>query len=187
MKSLVKFILRLLLAPWRWLSHKRNGVLDTSNRHEIPNDVLLGLVRDMIRDGGTDEQGTRIEHHTAIIWVKGYSMRPFLEHMRDKVQLSFPSRDLQVGDAVLAEIAPGHYVLHRIIEVNGDRLTLMGDGNTRGTEQCRVRDVAGIVTQYIRPNRTLLADDPALCRRIRRWRRLLPIRRYLLLIYKSTI
>lgn len=187
MKSLIKRILRFLLSPFRWRNKKRNGVVDTLQRHEMPNDILLGLVRDMIREGGTDEQGNHLEHHTATIWVKGYSMRPFLEHMRDRVQLAYPSRPLVEGDAVLAEITPGHYVLHRIIQVDGDRLTLMGDGNIRGTEQCRVQDVAGIVTHYIRPKRTILADDPGLCRRVRRWRKYLPIRRYLLLLYKSTI
>lgn len=145
-------------------------------RHEIPNDVLLGLVRDMIRKG-----------HTATIWVKGYSMRPFLEHMRDKVILAQPSRPLAVGDAVLAEISPGHYVLHRIIEREGDKLTLMGDGNIRGVEHCRVGDVAGVVTHYIRPKRTIQASDEQLIRRIQRWRRCLPYRRYLLLLYKSTL
>lgn len=187
MNNSVKKVLRFFLAPCRWWNARQNGVLDTSQRHEIPNDVLLGLVRDTIRQGGTDENGNPIAHHTAIIWVKGYSMRPFLEHMRDKVQLAYPSRPLVVGDAVLAEITPGHYVLHRIIEIKGDEITLMGDGNLQGTEHCHTKDVAGIVTHYIRPKRTLLADDPQLNRRIRRWRKLLPVRRFLLLIYRTTV
>ena len=122
-----------------------------------------------------------------IISVKGYSMRPFLEHLRDRVQLA-PWTALAVGDAVLAEIAPGHFVLHRIIKIEGEQLTLMGDGNIRGTEQCTVSDVCGLVLQYIRPNGNILqADDPRLKRQIKLWRRLLPIRRLLLFIYKSTI
>lgn len=176
LKRIVKTVLRVLLSPWRWCRRRRDGVLPTEERHEIPNDVLLGLVRDMIREG-----------HTATIWVKGYSMRPFLEHMRDKVILAKPSRPLEEGDAVLAEIAPGHYVLHRIIGIEGERLTLMGDGNVRGTETCLVKDVAGIVTHYIRPKRTILASDEKLIRRIKRWRRRLPYRRYLLYIYRATV
>ena len=113
-------------------------------------------------------------------------MRPFLEHERDRVVLE-PAGELHIGDAVLAEIEPDHYVLHRIIAIEDDRLTLMGDGNTRGTESCKREDVAGIVTQYLRPHRTLLASDPKLQRRIRLWRRLLPIRRYLLIIYKAIV
>ena len=42
-------------------------------RMEVPNAVLLGQVKEAIREG-----------HTVTINVKGYSMRPFLEHCRDK-------------------------------------------------------------------------------------------------------
>ena len=126
------------------------------------------------------------EGHTATISVKGYSMRPFLEHERDRVMLDAP-KDLKVGDAVLAEISKDHYVLHRIIDIDGDRVTLMGDGNISGTESCRVSDVAGVVTQYLRPRRMMFASDPKLQRRIRLWRKLLPVRRYLLFIYKAII
>ena len=94
-----------------------------------------------------------------------------------------------MGDAVLAEIAPGHFVLHRIIDIqDGHALTLMGDGNVRGTESCTVDDVCGVVVEYLRPNgHVLYASDPSLQRRIRLWRRLLPVRRILLFVYKSTI
>jgi hypothetical protein len=66
-------------------------------------------------------------------------------------------------------------------------VTLMGDGNVRGTESCRLGDVAGVVTHYLRPGRTLLASDERLKRRIRLWRRLLPVRRYLLFVYKAVV
>lgn len=188
MKTILFSILRFLLTPFRLFSRRRNGVTDaTVQRRPMPNDILLGLARQMIREGGTDQYGHPIAHHTATILAKGYSMRPFLEHERDKVQLAFPTQPLQVGDAVLAEISPGRYVLHRIIQVQDQHLTLMGDGNLRGTETCRLSDVAGIVTHYIRPRRTIPASSPSLRRRIRLWRRLLPIRRYLLFIYKATL
>lgn len=139
---------------------------------EVPNAVLLGQVKEALRTG-----------HTATINVKGYSMRPFLEHCRDKVQLA-QAGNLQVGDAVLAEISKGVYVLHRIIALEGDRVTLMGDGNICGTEHCRKSDVVGIVTHYCHFGRTIAASDERLRRRVRAWRKLLPIRRYLLFIYK---
>ena len=151
-------------------------------RMEVPNHILLGAVRDAIREG-----------HTATILVKGWSMRPFLEHQRDKVVLASPA-DAKLYDAVLAEIEPGKFVLHRIIGIkqnDGDRardkITLMGDGNIRGTEQCLRKDICGTVTHYIRPNRTIAADNPELVKNIRRWIRLRPIRRFLLLIYKTII
>lgn len=188
MKALVKTVLFCLLSPLRYWRCRRDGRAPLQARQELPNDVFLGLVRDSIREGGVDaETGKGFSHHTATIWVKGYSMRPFLEHARDRVILAYPTSPLQVGDAVLAEVSPGQYVLHRIIEIEGDALTLMGDGNIRGVEHCRVSDVAGVVTHYIRPKRTLRADDAGLMRRIRWWRRCLPIRRYLLLVYRATV
>ncbi|MDE6633662.1 MAG: hypothetical protein K2J96_00175, partial [Bacteroidaceae bacterium] len=80
-----------------------------------------------------------------------------------------------------------HYVLHRIIRIEGGRLTLMGDGNVKGTERCRRQDVAGVVTHYLRPTRTLSASDAGLKRRIRLWRSLLPVRRYLLFAYRAMV
>ncbi len=168
-------VVSLLVYPFRRSYRQRNGRKQHSQSVQLPNDVLLGLARDKIREG-----------HTVTINVRGYSMRPFLEHERDKVLLVAPA-ELHVGDAVLAEITPGTYVLHRIISLDGERVTLMGDGNIRGTEHCLRKDVAGVVIRYIRPNRTIDAGDATLLRRIRLWRKLLPIRRILLFVYREGI
>lgn len=175
MKEVIRFLLGVVLYPVRCSYRRRNGVGHPTLEREIPNDILLGMVKESVKEG-----------HDAIIRVKGFSMRPFLEHQRDKVVLG-PVGELHDYDAVLAEITPGHYVLHRIIRLDGDNVTLMGDGNVRGTESCKVKDVVAIVKQYVRPSRCLSADDKTLNRRIRIWRRLLPVRRYLLFIYKTCI
>lgn len=175
-KVFIKAVGRLLATPWRRAKQKKYAEGEPAARMELPNDKLLPLVRQYVAEG---------EH--VIISVKGYSMRPFLEHLRDRVKLS-PWTELNMGDAVLAEIAPGHFVLHRIIEIHGRELTLMGDGNVRGTESCTMDDVCGVVTEYLRPNgHVLYASDKKLQRRIRLWRRLLPIRRYLLFFYRMTV
>lgn len=178
MKQLIIKFVRWIATPWRRAKQRRyaDPQTDGVQRIELPNDKLLPLVRQFVAKG-----------ETAIISVKGYSMRPFLEHLRDRVKLA-PWTTLEVGDAVLAEISPGHFVLHRIIAKDGEQLTLMGDGNIRGTEHCTVNDICGVVTEYLRPGgHVLLASDPALKRKIKCWRRLLPFRRLLLFIYKSTI
>ena len=173
MKTIIKRLASFLLAPFRRRYRKRNGVTSDQARKELPNDAWLGEVSKMLNEG-----------KPYAIFVKGYSMRPFIEHTRDRVFLE--KRDkYEVGDAVLAQIAPGHYVLHRIIEKHGDNLTLQGDGNIKGVERCLEQDVSGVVTKYIRPNRTISADDPKLIRRIKLWRKLRPIRKYLLFIYNA--
>lgn len=180
-KAILK-VLHFLLYPIHRVYRRKNGQEAIVPRMELPNHILLGAVRDTIREG-----------HTATIVVKGWSMRPFLEHQRDKVILDTPA-GATTDDAVLAEITPGTYVLHRIIDIKSatgnpdmDEITLMGDGNIQGTEQCLRKDICGKVTHYVRPNRIISASDPKLIKDIRLWRRFLPIRRYLLIIYKAII
>lgn len=175
MKELIRKFTRLLLSGCRRSYRRRNGTTANEPRCELPNDAWLGEVSQMLREG-----------KPYAIYVKGYSMRPFIEHCRDRVFLEKRTA-YAVGDAVLAQIAPGHYVLHRIIAKRGDALTLQGDGNLNGVEHCRVQDVSGVVTHYIRPGRIIPADDPKLVRCIRLWRRLRPIRRWLLFVYKELV
>ena len=77
------------------------------------------------------------EGHTVTLRLRGYSMRPFLENDRDKALLVKPS-SIKVGDPVLAEVNPLHFVLHRIDSIEGDNVTLRGDGNL-GVEHCKKR------------------------------------------------
>lgn len=49
-------------------------------------------------------------------------MRPFLEDNRDKALLRKATlEDVVEGNAVLAEVKPHHYVLHRIVKIEGER------------------------------------------------------------------
>ena len=67
--------------------------------------------------------------------VKGRSMIPFIFGGRESVILQ-KTGSLQRGQVVLAQVGTDRYVVHRIIKVEADRITLMGDGNTCGTESC---------------------------------------------------
>lgn len=125
------------------------------------------------------------EGHTVTFKLRGFSMRPFLEDGRDNVILSKPTVVHQ-GDAVLAEIRPGTYVLHRIVNIDGDKVTLRGDGNL-GIEQCTLADIRGIAIAFYRKGRS--KPDYTSGRKWRIysaiWTRLLPLRRYLLFIYRK--
>lgn len=120
------------------------------------------------------------EGHTATILLRGRSMRPFLEDRRDRAKLKL-AQNPQVGEAVLAEISEGHYVLHRIIDINGQEVTLRGDGNI-GVEHCRLEDVKAQVVGFYRKGRTKMDRTDGIKWRIYSWvwTRLYPIRRYLL-------
>ena len=116
---------------------------------ELPNDKFLKEVRTLIAAG-----------HDVTLRVRGVSMRPFLEDRRDQIVLTQPGV-VKVGDAVLAEIAPGKYVYHRIISIESDKVTLRGDGNVYGTEQCRLEDVAAATKELIRKGRSYSAQGKA--------------------------
>ena len=94
------------------------------------------------------------EGHTVTLRLKGFSMRPFLEDNRDKALLTKPE-DIKVGQPVLAQIAPGTYVLHRIVDIKGDNVTLLGDGNLT-TESCSRKDVEALAIGFYRKGRNKL-------------------------------
>ena len=78
---------------------------------------------------------------------KGKSMLPFIRQGRDKVKLGRPMK-IKQGDIVLACIN-GRYLLHRVYVLDGENVTLMGDGNLCGTESGTLADVIGVVTEII--------------------------------------
>ena len=112
------------------------------------------------------------EGHTVTLSLKGYSMRPFLENGRDKALL-IKVQHIKKGDPVLAEVQPGHYVLHRIVAIHGDRVVLCGDGNLVN-EYCRREDVRASVVGFYRKGRIYSAI----------WVHLRPFRRLLLGVYR---
>lgn len=120
------------------------------------------------------------EGHTVTLPLRGYSMRPFLEDARDKALLALPE-GLEVGDVVLAENYPGHYVLHRLIKLTDTEAVLRGDGNI-GTETCRPIDIKAKALGFYRKGRNSL--DSTTGKKWRAysavWTLLFPVRRYLL-------
>ena len=137
------------------------------SRRELPNDVLLEEVAGLLSAG-----------NDVTLLTKGNSMLPFIRGGIDSVRLRrLP--EVACGDIVLAQVAPGHYVLHRVIRAENGALTLMGDGNVRGTEACRTEDVAGTAVAVVRPDGRERAPG-----RGRLWKALRPLRRYLLAVYR---
>lgn len=119
--------------------------------------------------------------------VKGRSMLPFILGGRESVVLKKPE-NVREGDVVLARIDGKRHVLHRVMAVSPGRVVLMGDGNIRGQEVCRPEDVLARADEVVgEDGRHRRLDSPAQRRKARLWRRLLPLRRYLLFIYKRTV
>ncbi len=127
------------------------------------------------------------EGHTVSLKLRGFSMRPFLEDQRDTAVLRKPT-EIVCGEPVLAEITPGHYVLHRIIRIDGNDVTLLGDGNLI-VEHCKKDDIRAQVIGFYRKGRTTLDSIDGRKWKVYSavWMRLRPIRRYLLGIYRRWV
>ena len=139
-------------------------------RHQLPNDLLLGEVEQLLAKG-----------HDVVLVPKGRSMLPFIRGGIDKLLLRKPSvNELCVGDIVLARTGEGQYVLHRIIAIADEKIELMGDGNLQGTEVVERGDVVGKVVEIITP--TGQRRKPS---RGWLWRKLRPIRKHLLKVYRK--
>lgn len=154
-----------------------NPMTDTreSKKLNIANSLLLKEVATMIAEG-----------HTVTLPLKGASMRPFLDGERDKAVLAKPREKAMEGDVVLAETSPGFYVLHRIVGVSGDQITLRGDGNLQA-EHCSQGDIKAMATAFYRKGRQTPDEISGLKWRLYSWlwTTLFPIRRYLLFINRK--
>lgn len=99
----------------------------------IANRELFAIVRD-----------TLLEGKTVRVAVNGQSMLPFF-----RSGSTIPLRPVREGDirkynVVMADA--GHaFVVHRIIEVGDETITLLGDGNIYGTESVTRDKIYGIV------------------------------------------
>ena len=138
----------------------------------IPNELLLGEVSRLVADG-----------ETVTIMTKGSSMLPFIIGGRDSVVLERPE-ELMPGMIVLAFVDGCRYVLHRIISVEGDVVTLMGDGNIARVERCRIGDIKAVAVQILTPRKQIDCMSRSHLRLAAIWKSMLPVRRWILAVYR---
>lgn len=141
-----------------------------TEKRVIPNEILLGEVTSLLAEG-----------QEVVLLTKGGSMMPFLRSERDSVALR-KLETVEVGDIVLAHLGGGRYVLHRIIAIDGDNVTLMGDANLKGTESCLKSDISGTVVRILKASGKEYVPGKG-----RWWRALKPFRRYILGVYRRII
>ena len=134
----------------------------------VPNTIILEEAGALLNEG-----------RTVRFTPLGSSMLPFIRGGRDSVVLS-KKDTVEVGDIVLVRL-PGRYVLHRVIGLEGEKVTLMGDGNISGVEECTTQDIMGTVIEIGRGKRAVKPGKGKL------WRVLKPFRRYILAILRRII
>lgn len=124
--------------------------------------------------------------------VSGDSMLPLLGDRRDRLIVRhISSSDAIIGRIVMYRTSPGHYIVHRVVKIENNIVTMLGDGRLTYDTPTKRENIIGVVEGVIRHNgkteycnthswrlreRIWLAQ-PMLLRRcslaiIRRWRRI---------------
>ena len=121
------------------------------------------------------------------IVVTGYSMLPLLGLRRDTIIL----RRIDDNEDISGRIAmfrneKGHIVVHRVISVDNNMVTLRGDGNLYQVEQSPRTEIIALLESVIRENgKEVSCTSKQWRRKERRWLALpLWMRRYILAILR---
>jgi hypothetical protein len=101
--------------------------------HEMNNREMFSVVRDLLLEGSP----VRVS-------VKGQSMLPFFRSGSTVALRPIREEDFRKYNVVLADTGR-NFVIHRIISLDGDTVTLLGDGNIYGTESMTRDKVYGII------------------------------------------
>ena len=143
----------------------------------IDNDTFFADVLQVL------DQGKRVT-----IPVKGFSMLPFIRGSKDLVVLEKAGDVLKADDIVLFHLGPmdgGRYVMHRVMSVDGDQVDIMGDGVPKNHEHVKRSQILAKAVEIIRGGkRSVDPYSPGQLRLVHIWQWLLPVRRYILFIYR---
>ena len=97
------------------------------------NRLLFSTVRDLLLEG-----------ESVRVTVQGQSMLPFFRSGSTILLRPIREEDFRPLTVVMAD-AGRSFVVHRILRVEGNRVTLLGDGNLVGTETMPREQVYGVV------------------------------------------
>lgn len=153
---------------------------DDMNRLSLPNEKFFPEILALIEKG-----------HLVTITARGNSMRPFIEDGRDLLIFG-KAEKISVGDVILAEVKEGHFVCHRIESIENGVVVMRGDGNIpnkktawNGTESFPMDRVRAKLIQVNRKGKVYKLDTSRVWKVYSAiWVHLLPIRRYLLSLYR---
>ena len=126
------------------------------------------------------------EGKTVSLTAKGYSMNPFLFHMRDQITLGpWTDSDIRRGAVAFVRDLRGNILIHRIIKREGNIITLEGDGNIGQTEKATLDGIAGIMHSVTRKNRIYTSKSLVWRTYSWIWMALRPLRLYPLVLWRK--
>lgn len=108
----------------------------------------------------------------------GVSMKPMLRNRRDRVVI-LPVGDtpLQKWDLPLYRAPDGKYLLHRIIGIREDGIYIVRGDNTYQREYVPHEAILGVMTEFYRGKRHILATNKNYRRYAAFWNAIYPLRR----------
>ncbi len=117
----------------------------------------------------------------------GVSMRPMLRNRRDRVIIRPVGEGrLSKWDLPLYKRPDGKYVLHRIIGVGDGYYIIRGD-NTYAKETVPDEWILGVVTEFYRGDRHVMADDRRYRRYAAVWHAIYPLRKPIHLVWMLAV
>ena len=115
-----------------------------SNSIYIPNQLFFAEVQAQIR------QGKKVK-----IRVRGNSMLPFIRNNDEALLIPSTPEHIKKGTPVVAQTDELGIVLHRIYNIEGNRITLLGDGNVNQFEHTSPDRIIATVSHYYRGKHTI--------------------------------
>lgn len=126
------------------------------------------------------------EGKTVSITAKGYSMNPFVVHMRDQITLGpWKDEDICKGVVALVKDGRGNVLIHRIIKRSGNKILLEGDGNIGIRETATIDNIAGIMHSITRKGKVFKSKGFIWRAYSWIWLILRPVRRYPLGLWRK--
>ena len=108
----------------------------------------------------------------------GVSMKPMLRNRRDRVViLPVDDEPLKKWDLPLYRAPNGNYLLHRIIGVREDGVYLVRGDNTYHIEHVPHEAIVGVMSEFYRGKRHILATSKSYRRYAAFWNAIYPVRR----------
>ena len=115
-----------------------------SNSIYIPNQLFFAEVQAQI------QQGKKVK-----IRVRGNSMLPFIRNNDEALLIPPTPEHIKKGTPVVAQTDEMGIVLHRIYHIEGNRITLLGDGNVNQFEHTSPDRIIATVSHYYRGKHTI--------------------------------
>lgn len=140
----------------------------------VPNE-FLAIAEEELREGKSVK-----------ILADGTSMLPFIIGGRDYAEIvPLPENEVpQLWNAYLFKYN-GKYIIHRFIGKDGEIFRMLGDGNLKYEERVSREDIIGVLSKIHRPKGKPVDTTTKKWRRTgKNWNKFLPVRRYLLAIYR---